>query len=96
MVATAQEIEVIATNMGLIATYWLSYQYVMNPRKYNDQDAMRAELHQASLHIISVMAPYLRGRSRQLFDDLVSGKLPKRVFADYLPPREDGSARETR
>jgi AcrR family transcriptional regulator len=96
MVATAQEIEVVATNMGLIATYWLSYQYVMNPRKYNDQDAMRAELHQASLHIISVMAPYLRGRSRQLFDDLVSGKLPKRVFADYLPPREDGSSRDTR
>jgi AcrR family transcriptional regulator len=96
MVATPQEIEVIATNMGLIATYWLSYQYVMNPRKYNDQDAMRAELHEASLHIISVMAPYLRGRSRQLFDDLVSGKLPKRVFADYLPPREDGSSRETR
>jgi AcrR family transcriptional regulator len=96
MVATPEEIEVIATNMGLIATYWLSYQYVMNPRKYNDQDAMRAELHQASLHIISLMAPYLRGRSRQLFDDLVSGKLPKRVFADYLPPREDGSSRETR
>jgi AcrR family transcriptional regulator len=95
MVATPGEIEVIATNMGLIATYWLSYQYVMNPRKYNDQDAMRAELHEASLHIISVMAPYLRGRSRQLFDDLVSGKLPKRVFADYLPPREDGSSRET-
>lgn len=89
MVATPQEIEVIATNMGVIATYWLSYQYVMNPRKYNDQEAIRAELHQASLHIISIMAPYLRGRSRQLFDDLVSGKLPKREYADFLPPRDE-------
>ena len=44
------------------------------------------------MHVISVMAPYLRGRSRQLFDDLVSGKLPKRQFTDYLPPR-DGSPR---
>jgi AcrR family transcriptional regulator len=77
MVATPAEIEVIATNMAVISTYWLSYQYVMHPRKYNDQDAM---------------APYLRGRSRQLFDDLVSGKLPKRQFTDYLPPR-DGSPR---
>jgi hypothetical protein len=34
------------------------------------------------------MAPYLRGRSRQLFDDLVSGKLPMREFHDYLPPRD--------
>jgi AcrR family transcriptional regulator len=89
MVATPEEIDVIATNMGVIATYWLSYQYVMNPRKYNDQEAIRAELHQASLHIISMMAPYLRGRSRQIFDDLVSGKLPKRQYADYLPPRDD-------
>jgi hypothetical protein len=40
------------------------------------------------VQIVSVMAPYLRGRSRQLFDDLVSGKLPKREFYDYLPPRD--------
>jgi len=57
----------------------------------DDQEAIRAELHQASLHIISVMAPYLRGRSRQLFDDLASGKLQKREFADFLPPRDDAA-----
>ncbi|KAG0190114.1 hypothetical protein DFQ28_002477 [Apophysomyces sp. BC1034] len=78
MEATSQEISVISTNIGVISTYWLSYQFVMNPRKYNDQDAIRTELHQASLHIVSLMAPYLRGRSRQLFDDLVSGRLPMR------------------
>ncbi|NLP61921.1 TetR/AcrR family transcriptional regulator [Paraburkholderia sacchari] len=88
MVATPAEIDVISTNIGVIATYWLSYQFVMNPRKYNDQDAIQSELHQVSVQIISLMAPYLRGRARQLFDDLVSGKLPKRQFYDYLPPRE--------
>jgi hypothetical protein len=87
MVASPEEIQVIATNMGVTATYWLSYQFVMHPRKYNDQEAIRDELHQVSVHVISMMAPYLRGRSRQLFDDLVSGKLPKRQFQDYLPPR---------
>jgi len=94
MVATPAEIKVIATNMGIIATYWLSYQFVMNPRKYNEQDTIRAELHQASLHIISMMAPYLRGRSRQIFDDLVSGKMPERVFSDYRAPKEDGAPKE--
>lgn len=100
MVATPEEIKVIATNMGVIATYWLSYQFVMNPRKYNEQDAIRAELHQASLHIVSLMAPYLRGRSRQMFDDLVSGKLPDRVFSDSKDskdnkaPKEDGEQKE--
>ncbi len=89
MVATPEEIDVIATNMGLLATYWLSYQYVMNPRKYNDQEAIRSEIHQASLNIISIIALYLRGHSRQMFDDLVSSKLPKHQFADFLPQRED-------
>jgi AcrR family transcriptional regulator len=88
MVATPAEIKVIATNIGVIATYWLSYQFVMNPRKYNDQDAIQTELHQVSVQILSLMAPYLRGRSRQLFDDLVSGKLPRREFHDYRTPKE--------
>ena len=93
MVATPEELHVIATNIGVIATYWLSYQFVMNPRKYNEQEAIQAELHQVSVQIISLMAPYLRGRSRQIFDDLVSGKLPKREFYDYLPPKDGAAAR---
>ena len=36
------------------------------------------------MHVISVIAPYLRGRSREIFDELVSGKRPKREFSDYL------------
>jgi hypothetical protein len=60
----------------------------MHPRKYNEQEAIRVELHQVSVHVISMMAPYLRGRSRQLFDELVSGRLPLREFQDYLPPRD--------
>ncbi|CAG4908259.1 hypothetical protein R69919_03574 [Paraburkholderia gardini] len=94
MFATPDELHVIATNIGVIATYWLSYQFVMNPRKYNEQETIRGELHQVSVQIISLMAPYLRGRSRQIFDDLVSGKLPRREFYDYLPPR-DGAAPRT-
>ncbi|HEY3598907.1 MAG TPA: TetR family transcriptional regulator, partial [Paraburkholderia sp.] len=30
---------------------------------------------------------------RELFDDLVSGKLPKREFYDYLPPRDGAATR---
>jgi hypothetical protein len=65
----------------------------MNPRKYNEQETIRAELHQVSVQIVSLMAPYLRGRSRQIFDDLVSGKLEKREFYDYLPPKEGAAPR---
>ena len=82
MHATPSEIEVISTNMGVIATYWLSYQFVMNPRKYNDQDAIRKELHRGSLQILSVMGPYLKGNSRQMYDDLASGRLPLPALTD--------------
>ena len=82
MVATADELGVIATNVAIISTYWLSYQFVMNPRKYNDQDAIRSELHQASRQILSLLAPYLRGQARQMFDDLACGRLPMRDFRD--------------
>jgi hypothetical protein len=92
MVATPEEIQVMSTSIGVIATYWLSYQFVMNPRKYNEPDSIRAELHQVSVQIVSLMAPYLRGRSRELFDDLVSGRMPRREFYDYLPPREPAGA----
>ncbi|MGH8779112.1 TetR/AcrR family transcriptional regulator [Paraburkholderia sp.] len=93
MIATPEEIGVMATNIGVITTYWLSYQFVMNPRKYNEQETIRDELHQVSVQVVSLMAPYLRGRSRQIFDDLVSGKLPKREFYDYLPPKEGAAPR---
>src|SRR5258708_19264764 len=46
MVATPAEIKVIATNIGVIATYWLSYQYLINPPKYNDHETIPAQFHQ--------------------------------------------------
>ncbi|SDV50033.1 TetR/AcrR family transcriptional regulator [Chitinasiproducens palmae] len=76
MAASATEIELIATNIGVIATYWLSYQFVMHPRKYNDQAAIRAELQRASLQILSVIAPYLRGASRERYQRLASATPP--------------------
>lgn len=71
MEASPAEIDQIATNIGIIATYWLSYQFVMNPRQYNDQQAIGKDLRRVSRQILSILAPYLRGKSRQMFDELV-------------------------
>ena len=35
-----QQIGAMATNMVVVATYWLSFEYVRNPRKYTEQQAM--------------------------------------------------------
>ncbi len=78
----------------MIATYWLSYQFVMNPRKYNEQETIRAELHQVSVQIVSLMAPYLRGRSTANFRRSRIGQAAKaRVLPTYLPPKEGAAPR---
>lgn len=52
----------------MIATYWLSFQFVQHPRQYNDPNAIRDHLHGVSYHILSILAPYLRGKPRRAFD----------------------------
>ena len=38
--ATDGEIRAVATNLVMLATYWHSYSYVMNPRKLDEAEAM--------------------------------------------------------
>ena len=61
------EIDVLATNMVVIATYWLSYEYVRNPRKYTEQDAMANSLVRGCYQVLSMIAPYLVGPTRDQF-----------------------------
>ena len=68
MEATAEQVDVICTNIVVIATYWLSFQFVQHPRQYNDPNAIRDHLHGVSYHILSILAPYLRGKPRRAFD----------------------------
>lgn len=70
MEATPEQVDAVCTNMVVLATYWLSFQFVQHPRQYNDPDRIRVYLHGASYHIFSILAPYLRGNARQSFDEL--------------------------
>ncbi|MGO4809851.1 TetR/AcrR family transcriptional regulator [Cupriavidus sp. 2MCAB6] len=70
MEATPEQVDAICTNMVVVATYWLSFQFVQHPRQYNDPEQIRGYLHGASYHIFSILAPYLRGKARQAFDVL--------------------------
>lgn len=70
MEATPEQVEAICTNIVVIATYWLSFQFVQHPRQYNDPAQIRGYLHGSSYHIFSILAPYLRGRAREAFDQL--------------------------
>ena len=71
--ADALEIDVLATNMVVVATYWLSYEYVRNPRNYSEQQVMADALAKGCYQVLSLISPYMRGAThthfRQLADD---------------------------
>jgi hypothetical protein len=66
MRASSAELHSLALNMTLVATYWLSFEFVREPRKTIDGDALA----RGAFQVMSLAAPYLQGRSRQLFERL--------------------------
>ncbi|WLI90473.1 TetR/AcrR family transcriptional regulator [Massilia sp. R2A-15] len=68
--ASDAQIDATATNMVVVATYWLSYEYVRNPRKYTEQQAMADALARGCYQVLSMLAPYLRGDTHVLFESL--------------------------
>jgi AcrR family transcriptional regulator len=67
---TRAELEALATNMVVVATYWLSYEYVLNPRKFSELEVVGAALSRGCYQVMALTAPYLVGDGRVLFDRL--------------------------
>jgi AcrR family transcriptional regulator len=68
--ASDLEIEALATNMVVVATYWLSFEYVRNPRKYTERESMTEALARGCYQVLSLIGPYLRGETQLLFEKL--------------------------
>lgn len=66
MRATKGEIQTLAVNMTVLATYWLSFEFVREPRKPIDGEALA----RGAFQVMALAAPYLEGRSRALFEGL--------------------------
>ena len=62
------ELRSLSTNMVLVATYWLNFEYVRHPRKPVDSAAMGRGAYQ----MMSMVAPYLQGDARRLFERLAA------------------------
>lgn len=75
--ATDIDIDALATNMVIVATYWLSYEYVRNPRKYTEQQAMSDSLTRGCYQVIVLISPYLRGETKEVFEKLSQEYLRK-------------------
>lgn len=65
--ASDAEVQALATNMVVVATYWLSYEYVLNPRQLADAQHAAAAVARGCYQVMALAAPYLQGQARQLF-----------------------------
>lgn len=70
-------VDALATNMVVVATYWLSYEYVRNPRKYTELQTMSESLARGCYQVIVQISPYLRGNTKEVFEKLSQDYLLK-------------------
>ncbi len=63
LTATAGEIRALATNMSVVATFWLSFEHARRPRGEPD-------IGRGVYQVMSLAAPYLQGEARHLLERL--------------------------
>jgi len=68
MRASRAEIAALAVNMVVVLTYWLSFEYVRDPRHPQDD----ATLARGAYQVMALVAPFLAGDSRSLFERLAA------------------------
>ncbi len=68
LAATPAQIPALATNMTVVATFWLSYEHARNPRREPD-------IGRGIYQVMSLAAPYLLGEARQLLEQLSTAYL---------------------
>jgi AcrR family transcriptional regulator len=75
MVASEREIESLSTSMVLLATYWLSFEYVRHARHFSDPATQSRSVAKGAYQVLSLLAPYLQGDTRALFERLADSYL---------------------
>ena len=68
MRASRAEIAALAVNMVVVLTYWLSFEYVRDPRHPRED----ATLARGAYQVMALVAPFLAGHSRLLFERLAA------------------------
>ncbi|WP_210542185.1 TetR/AcrR family transcriptional regulator [Rhodoferax sp. PAMC 29310] len=67
----SREIESTATSMVVVLTYWLSYEYVRDPRHALEAENVQLALLRGAHHVLNLLAPYLEQSQRSHLLQLV-------------------------
>ncbi|WP_394787930.1 TetR/AcrR family transcriptional regulator [Rhodoferax sp.] len=67
-----REAEATATSMVVVLTYWLSFEYVRDPRHALEAESAQLALLRGAHHVLNLLLPYLEPGQRQHLLNLVS------------------------
>jgi len=71
MAIATRDMEPVATAMVVVLTYWLSYEYVRDPRRALEPESAQAALLRGAFHVLSLLLPYLEPAQREHLHALV-------------------------
>ena len=72
----SREMEATATSMVVVLTYWLSFEYVRDPRKALEPENAQAALLRGAHHVLNLLVPYLEKSQRANLQALVDAYSP--------------------
>jgi AcrR family transcriptional regulator len=69
----SRELEPTATSMVVVLTYWLSFEYVRDPRRALEPEHAELALLRGAHHVLNLLMPYLEINQRNHLLSLVGG-----------------------
>lgn len=72
MAIDSREVDATATSMVVLLTYWLSFEYVRDPRNALEPENAQSALMRGGQHVLSLLVPYLESSQRSHLQALVT------------------------
>jgi AcrR family transcriptional regulator len=69
---TVSEREATATHMVVMLTWWLSYEYVRNPRQALEPESAQTSLLRGAKHVLSLLSPFAAGDNKAHLQGLLA------------------------
>jgi Bacterial transcriptional repressor len=66
----------VATSMVVVVTYWLSFEYVRDPRRALEPESAAAAMGRGAFHALALLLPHLDEASRTHLRSLAAAYVP--------------------
>jgi AcrR family transcriptional regulator len=81
------ELDALATNMVVVATWWLQYAYVRDARRFGEPEHQASAIARGAFQVLALTGAYLTGDARALFEKLAREYLRPPERADRPAPQ---------